>query len=152
MPTTTSKKSIQNDKAYESFIEGLQLIDLALKSSTSTLDRDAFFDILGKRKTVIRAFRDDYKITEVGKKYFEAEGRFTLSVSETAESAAVLKMEFVFEIHMHGAAPIWKEGAERFVQSELRLVLVPYARQFVASMTSQMGIPPVVIPLATKEG
>ena len=37
---------------------------------------------------------------------------------------------------------------ERFVDSEFRLILVPYARQFVSSTTAQMGIPPLVIPLS----
>lgn len=153
MRTNTKRHTQKNkDADYESFLQGLQLVDLHLASSSSVVDREAFFALYGRSKKMIRSFRDEYAITTVGPRYFEAEGRFTLSVSESADSEAALRLEFAFSVHMHGTPPIWEEGAERFVESELRLILVPYARQFVTQMTGQMSIPPIILPLASDGG
>jgi len=153
MPTQKNLQIKENDKTYEAFLRSLRLIGLALKSCSAAVDREAFFELSKDRKKSVRKFLDDYKLTAAGDEFFEAEGHFELTVSAPPkESPTALRMNFVFEVHMHGAVPIWQEGAERFVKSELRLILVPYARQFITSMNGQMAIPPVVIPLAPGRG
>ncbi len=147
MSTHTKQKS-KAAPSYEDFLHGLQLIDLSLKSCSAFVDSGGLFGMLSKDKSPVRAFRNEYKLTKIGQKYFEAEGQFTVTESANPDSAPPLKMEFVFEVHMHATASVWKEGAERFVESELRLLLIPHARQFVLNMCGQMGIPPVVLPLA----
>ena len=149
MTTTKKARTTQNDKAYEGFLQSLELVSLALRSCSSQLNRDAYFDItFGKNRKALRSLRDTYSVTSFDETYFEAEGRFALTVSSGTDDPPVLMIEFVYEIHMHGKPPLSKEMADRFTKSELRLILIPFARQFISTLSAQMAIPPVLIPLA----
>lgn len=89
---------------------------------------------------------EQYRISRVEEEFFESEGIFEFVVSDSTSIA--LKVESVFEVHIHAAKPVRKEMVERFTNAELRLILLPYARHFVSTITAQMQIPPVVLPLA----
>jgi hypothetical protein len=150
----TTKKKLQisgppqYDSAYDAFVQGLDLIGLALKSSRCDLDRRAFFSI----EEPVKAFVHKYRLTELAENSFDAEGYFELSISESKDKAPAVKMECIYETHFHGEAPIRREDAERFIDSELKLVLIPHARQFFYSLGGQMSIQPIIVPLATRSG
>jgi hypothetical protein len=150
--TTKKKPQIAGlkefDSAYDAFVEGLDLIGLALKSCRCDLDRGAFFSI----DEPVKAFVHKYRLTELSGNSFDAEGYFELSISEAKDKAPAVKMECIYETHFHGEAPILRENAERFIESELKLVLLPHARQFFYSLGGQMSIQPIVVPLSTKSG
>jgi hypothetical protein len=94
-------------------------------------------------------FLHSYRVRSIGKGHFDAEGDYTMMVAGSEEEPPALKIDCVFEVHMHVKPPFDKSHAERFAESELQLILVPYARQFISATTSQMSIPPVIAPLAT---
>lgn len=137
------------DSDYEAFIRNLQLIALGLNSCSSHLDRTAFFEALRKETKLRRRFTEDYRVSGCGEKYFDCEGKFSVTISEQDSKATkpLLTIECVFEVHMHGDPPVDKRFAERFATSELRFLLLPFARQFVSNTTANMHIPPVVLPL-----
>jgi hypothetical protein len=148
---TTKKKQqtagpLQYDTEYDSFVQGLQLVGLGMKSCRGDLDREALF----ASKETAKIFVHKYRLTDFSDKAFDAEGNFELAISESEEAAPAVKMECVFEVHFHGHGAILREHAERFVGSELRLILVPLARQFFFSLSGQMAIAPVVVPLTTR--
>jgi hypothetical protein len=134
------------DKEYGEFVQGLDLVGLALKSCRCDLDRSAYFGLPEN----LTSFTHKYRLTLFTETTFDAEGNFELSVSESEDIAPPLRMECVFEVHFHGKAPLRREDVERFIGSELKLVLVPHARQFFFSLTGQMAIPPSVLPLTTR--
>ncbi|HTB10192.1 MAG TPA: hypothetical protein VK752_01405 [Bryobacteraceae bacterium] len=141
----------ENDHKYEKFLEGLTLVNVGMKACSAFLDRDSFYELFSEKKGgPTRAFKDTYKIAKLGQNFFEAVGHFVVTVTEELNGKPTLSVECEFEAHIHGTAPIPKPFAERFVKSEFQLILVPYARQLVASLTAQMSIPPLVIPLSTK--
>lgn len=149
--TTTPKKKIainspEYDAAYDAFVQGLELVGLGLKSCRADLDRGSLFAL----EKPIKTFNHKYRVTEFSDKTFDAEGSFEVAMAESEEKVPAAKIECVFEVHFHGESPVYKEHVERFVGSELRLVLVPLARQFFFSLSGQMGIPPVVVPLTTR--
>lgn len=153
MPTSTQKaiNSLQqNDGRYEEFLRGVELVSVGLRGCSAHLDRAGLSRLWSSEKRPPRTFSDTYRLTEVGSGFFEAAGLFVVKVQESLSVAPVLSVECEFEAHLHGVEPISKAFVERFVKSEFRLILVPYARQFVSSITAGMSIPPLIIPLSTK--
>jgi hypothetical protein len=149
--TTKKKVSIPKspppyDSDYDAFVQGLELIGLALKSCRCDIDREAFYAVENKDRTFIHK----YRLTDLSDGSFDAEGDFELSISESPEAAPILKMECEFQVHMHAKPGLSEEHAERFISNELRLILVPHARQLFFSLTAQMSIPPVITPLTTR--
>jgi hypothetical protein len=152
MPMSTRKatSSLQeNDGGYARFLEGLELIAVGLKGCSAHLNRSGMARLSREERRSLRSFTEAYKVTEVGRGYFEACGSFIVTVRESAEAKPVLLVECEYEAHLHGPEPLSVAFIERFVGSEFQLILVPYARQFISSTTAQMSIPPVVIPLST---
>jgi hypothetical protein len=151
MSTSSKKTTTQQDSIdYLKFLSEVKLIGLGLKSSLTFLDRKIFFDLVDRERKPERRFSEEYKPTAVGEEFFEAEGSYEITVGDGDEVG--LRIKCSFEVHMHGPAPIDPKLAERFASSDLRFVLSPFARQFVANATAQMQIPPILIPLATAAG
>jgi preprotein translocase subunit SecB len=140
----------ENKDDYARFLEGIDLVSVGLRACSVSLDRAGLFELYTDKKSPLRVFRHTYKVTDIGKNYFEASGSFFVSVKESQESEPKLSVECEFEAHLHGHEPIPKTLVERFVQSEFQLLLIPYGRQFVSTITAQMSIPPVVLPLSTR--
>lgn len=125
---------------------------LGLKDSSAKIERDALLDAVMKEKKPVRKFTQTYRVSELGPKYFESEGRFSLTLLDpnSKEERSLLAIDCTFVVHMHFKPPAKSEFPERFSQSELRLVMIPYVRSFIADMTARMAIPPVTIPLTTR--
>jgi preprotein translocase subunit SecB len=151
MPIQKKLQSTQLDSAYAAFIRELDLVAVGLKSCSSQIDRVSFFKLGRGPKKSLKVFTQDYQLGTVGKNYFDAEGRFSVAITEAEKSKPALLIEFTYLAHVHCPEPVPKAMAERFCKSELRLVLVPYARQFVSTLTGQMSIPPVVLPLTVRQ-
>ena len=139
-------KNPEYDADYDAFIHGLELVGLGVKSCRCDLDRTALF-AAPKR---VKLFDQKYRITELMENSFDAEGNFELTISESEEKAPAVRMECVYEIHFHGESPLVREHCERFAASELKLILAPMARQFFFSLSGQMSIAPIVLPLTTR--
>jgi len=143
---TKRKKTSHGNGNHADFLAGLQLYGLALKSCNVALDRQAYWDSAQKEKKPTRRLNEHYRVSAVKDDFFESEGLFNLVLGE--EERPGLKIDCVFEVHIHTKTPINRESVERFTSSELRLLLLPYVRHFISSITSQMQIPTIVLPLA----
>jgi preprotein translocase subunit SecB len=149
----TKKKSTADSrtKSYEEFVRGLRLIILALRSSSSRIDRQEFFRATEEEKpTAERKISANYEVEQIGEDFFDAIGKFTLTVRAAGAGEALLTVECAFEAHFHTKGGPDKEFAKRFTESEFRLVVWPYFRQFVSDMTARMYIPPIIPPLSTE--
>ncbi len=151
MPTKlkNSRTALDADR-YVNFAAGLELVGLGLKSASCQLDRIGYVRFRQNAKKLFRTLDGDAKITDLGERHFDAEVKFTLMLRPGPRAAAdkSLSVEYAFEAHFHiqpGTAD--RALVERFVQSELPIILLPYARQFISTITAQMAIPPIVIPL-----
>ena len=122
---------------------------MGLKSSSAALQREVLWQ-LNKHEKPECKLSEQYKQTEIGEGYFEAEAQYKVTIA--AGERLALKIECTFEIHVHAQSPVKPEMAKRFAESDLRFIILPYARHFVTDMTSQMQIPPIVLPLATVGG
>ena len=143
--TKVTSSQVASDSEYSEFLSGLKLIGLGLKSSAATLDRQKFWKLTQEQEKSRRRVSETYKVTGVGEKFFEAEVRYEVCLGEA--DAVGLRISCTFEVHMHARPPIDKAMVERFSNSDLRFILLPYARHFISDMTGEMQIPPVVLPL-----
>ena len=81
---------------------------------------------------------------------FDAIGDFKLTVQDPKTDKAALKIDAQYAAHFQGKKPIDRVLAERFVKSELKLVMWPFFRQFVFDTTGRMAIRPITVPLSTE--
>jgi preprotein translocase subunit SecB len=136
------------DSQYSSFLRGIKLIALGLEGCSSKLDRDQFWE-LNEKKLSVRRIAADYHLLEVQKNFFNISAKFKLSVEDKQGTSTALLIECEYAAHFHFAeSAVVKEFAQRFTESELRLIVWPYFRQFVNDVTGRMAIPPILIPLS----
>ena len=150
LPKQKNEPPALSDADYLSFLSSVELVGLGLKSSNSSINREIYFDLVDQKAKPVRRFSELYESTEIGGNFFEAEGRYEVSIADG--DAIGLRIECVFEVHLHAPKPINPQMVQRFAKSDLRFMLLPYARQFVTGVTGQMQIPPIVLPMATARG
>jgi hypothetical protein len=147
------RKSIQvlksADSKYEQFLKSVKPVALGLTSSFSRLDRESYARLMSQKDRAISIISTEYKLLVAESDYFDASGKFSLSVSEGKKSISALTIECSYEAHFHCKAPVARELADRFTASELRLVLWPYFRELVFDLCGKMSIPPITIPFTT---
>jgi preprotein translocase subunit SecB len=145
------KKSLptNRDQQYALFLKGITLLGLAMQESHTAQDRAAYVrlcesDKLGKRIST------EYRTMEIEKTFFNASAKMSLVMGDKRNPLTpAITVECTYVAHFHcDGCEITKELAERFTQSELRLVVWPYFRQFVNDATARMSIQPIVIPFS----
>lgn len=149
------KKSLTPSKpsanGYAEFLRELQLIGLGLSDCSAKLDRELYFDVVSKKNST-RTISSHYELTGVQKEFFDVSAQFSLQVQDKARKSTPLVIECRFIGHFHCGEHGAPQGfADRFCQSELRIVLWPYFREFVSDITSKMAIPPLLVPLAAAQ-
>jgi hypothetical protein len=135
------------DAAYEHFLKHVRPIGLGLLESTCKLNRSAYGQLMSQKNRAGRLISTEYKLVAAEGGYFDATGRFSLAVAEHQKATPALAIEAFYETHFHCKAPVNRELAERFVASELRLVMWPYFRELVFDLCGKMSIPAITIPL-----
>jgi preprotein translocase subunit SecB len=143
------KPSRPADSNYEQFLRSVKPVGLALASSFSQVDREAYARLMKQKDGPTRSISTEYKLCEAEAGYFDATGKFLLTVTDGEKANPALIINCKYESHFHCKAPVDKDLAERFTASELRLVLWPYFRELVHDFCGKMGIPPVTIPFST---
>jgi hypothetical protein len=141
----TTKPNKPSD--YSDFLRGIALIGLGLQDCRSKIDREAYGNSLQKKKSE-RLILTDYKLGKSYQNFFDVTAYFILTVSDAKKKPSnVLTIECTYGAHFHcDECEDHREYAQRFAESELRLVMWPYFRQFVNDMTGRMTIPPIFIP------
>lgn len=139
---------------YTDFLSRLDPAMLGLQSSSSVLDRQAFWALSDNAERVLSS---KYTLLKVAKDYFDVEASFSLSIHRAENDGQVeqaLKIDCTFFGHFHVDVdvPAHKDLAKKFAETESWLLFWPFFRQFVADTVGRMAIPPVVVPLALGPG
>jgi preprotein translocase subunit SecB len=138
----------RREEQYSEFLHSIKLIALGLENCSANLNRRLYATLAAKKNTD-RSILSDYRLGEVEKEFFDVSANFTMRVEDKAKTSRALSIECSFAAHFHCETSEWtNEFAERFTQSELRLILWPYFREFVNDISSKMAIPPLLIPLS----
>jgi preprotein translocase subunit SecB len=144
---TTAEKKIAKDSGYAAFIASLHLYSIGLAESSCSIDRDEYW---GKDEEKSVSYKMMSKPLALQEKTFDARSSLTLTITGEKSKAAIVKIVVTFELHFH-ASPITKELVDKFCESEIRLIVWPYFREYVSNTIGRMHIPPVILPLSDKE-
>lgn len=150
MPPKKSTRTTLNEKQhYEAFLKQLKLLGLGLDKCSAKLDRHIYFEL--KADQTLREIAANYKTSSIGTDFFSAEAFFKLWISNKKTKGTALYIECTFSTLFDCKEKPSKQFVKQFADSELRLLIWPYFRQFVNDLTSRMAIQPVVVPLAEPE-
>jgi hypothetical protein len=149
MPTKSRSAVNAGDKKYEDFLKGLELVNLGLIRSSSEFNLQEYRRIYREKEhKVRRLISANYELERFEKLFFESSARFSLAMEDEQSNVKIVQIEAVFLGHFHGKPLMEKGLVERFTNSELRLAVWPYFRQFVHDQSARMSIPPILIPLS----
>jgi preprotein translocase subunit SecB len=154
MKTDKLRDALEVEVGYQRFLQSVTLVAVGLNNCSCRLDRLRYLSQFRmKSQESRRSFEQTPRVMEIGEKYFDAEVAFNVkwTSEEKGESNTLLSVEFVLEAHFHADTPEPVQ-AQKFAESQLLTILLPYARYFVSSVTSQMSIPPVLLPLSAMQG
>jgi preprotein translocase subunit SecB len=141
-----------SDSQYDKFLESIEPFSVSLNSCSASIDRYRNWQARRKKLRPISHISADYEVEWVGEKAFDIIGKMAVTTEHPETNERILHIECAFETHFHrGAALIHKDYVSRFAQGELRVFIWPYFRQFIADITSKMGIAPIMIPITVRE-
>jgi preprotein translocase subunit SecB len=141
--TRTKRPAKQGTLDYVTFLQSLNVSWIALVESKLSVDRDRLL----KDESPNVAILWKGEATMVEKTHFEAKASFIVRVDESKGKKELAHFEGDFLIHIHSSHDIRKAHVERFTNSEVRLVIWPYVREYVSTTCNRMFIPPIFLPL-----
>jgi hypothetical protein len=143
-----------NSERYYEFLQKVWPTEIALRTCAAKFDRPRYWArVRGKKPSdELRRLDTRYQLEDVGANYFDASGVLRLTIQDKKNRRTLVEIACAFEAHLHlrGNQPIRREHARRFAESELRVVLWPYFREFVTDISSKMSIPPLLIPVSLR--
>jgi preprotein translocase subunit SecB len=143
----TDKKEAAKVDDYQAFISSLELYMIGLAESSCEINRK---DYWAKEEGKNVSFKLTSKPNSVDQKHFDARSTIALTMTGEKSKATVVKINAAFDLHFH-AKPINKGLVDKFCESDIRLIVWPYFREYVTSTISRMHIPPILLPLSSKE-
>jgi preprotein translocase subunit SecB len=140
---TPTRTAIAED-GYTGFLRSVELFGIAVIDSEFQVDRDKYFEEEDKSLSVLWKCQP----TEVGDDYFEADARLSVKLRAGKEANPLLKLDATFRLHMHAPKPLNREFIDRFADSEVKIIIWPYFREYVTSVCGRMHIPQITLPFA----
>jgi hypothetical protein len=144
---SAKKKGHLEAGSYANFIRSLDLYGLSLAESRFKCDRERY---LSERSHEIaftwKAKRTPLSGNRKDKRAFNlwAELRLVVTAPKSDEAFFVLSAGFLLHIH---SEVIEAEHIERFCNSEVRILVWPYFREYVSNVCGRAHIPPITLPL-----
>jgi hypothetical protein len=146
MANSVRDRKITTDN-YSKFLSELELFSIALIRSTCRVNRKEYLHVDDTNVS----FKLSSKSLQVHDSSFDVCSTLRLKVTSEKSGDLQLWITATFEMHIHGAAPLAPEFIERFCDSEVRLIVWPYFREYVGNMSTRMHIPPFILPLRSRE-
>lgn len=140
MPTRSNVgRKVDN---YTDFVRSLELVIIALTGSTFRIKRDEYFK--GSHDLVVEA---GFKPKKVAENHFDLQAELKVKLV-SKKSTALLELTATYELHFHGEPPLDAKLVRRFAESDARLVVWPYFREYVSDVSARMYVPPILLPLS----
>jgi preprotein translocase subunit SecB len=130
---------------YREFLTSLNLSLIALTEANVKGDRDKYLN--EPNHDISMAWKG--KAIASGRGHFDVLADLMVTVSKPKSKACFLELTVTYKLHIHCAKEFPPEYLRRFCDSEVRLMVWPYFREYVTSTCGRMHIPPVFLPLAT---
>jgi len=145
---TTKKARVVERTAYTSFLRSLDLFSISLVDSSFHGDREQYFENPKHELDV------DWR-TEVagqGEESFDVRANVKIRISAPTTKKDFFTLTASYVLHVHAPAPLDPKYVQRFTDSEVRLIVWPYVREYVTSMFGRMHVPPAILPVTGSKG
>jgi hypothetical protein len=155
---------------YKRFLSHVNLYALGLDSVSADIKREAYTIAHAEASSeIFRLIESNFNLIEFTREHFDVQAKFNLRVRLKYASSTnlpapspvvaevkkdgedLLCIQTSFTAHFHCKKSVaGKSHAERFANSEARLIFWPYFRQTVSDLTARMSIRPITVPLSLK--
>jgi preprotein translocase subunit SecB len=133
--------AVQIDPEYTQFLQSVELISISIVHSSFRIRRDEYL----RSEDTQNEARLRCTPIEVGDGSFDL--RATLKLTASSEHRPLVRLFATYELHFH-SKNVTRERVERFASNEVRVVIWPFFREYVASATARMHVPPIILPIA----
>lgn len=130
---------------YTDFLRSLELSTIALSEAAIKGDREKYLH--EPNHSISMGWTSKPIIS--GRQHFDVVAELMVNVSKPKSQSHFLELKAKYLLHIHCAKEFPPEYVNRFCDSEVRLMVWPYFREYVTSTCGRMHIPPVFLPLAT---
>ena len=139
----TGKPKLAKGDSYTDFVRSLELITIALTSSSTRIKRDEYFEEKAPDLSVAMAL----KPKRLSRGHFDLQAEATVKLTRK-RSDCLFDLSVTYELHFHARPPIDAKLVRRFADSDAHLVLWPYLREYVSDVSARMYVPPIVLPVS----
>jgi preprotein translocase subunit SecB len=87
------------------------------------------------------------KLQSIGDGFFDVRSTLTLAITKAGDERPLVRFLATYDLHFHGK-DISKKNVDKFVASEVRLIIWPYFRELVNNASGRMHIPPIILPIS----
>lgn len=129
--------------AYTDFVKSLELFTIALTSSKFRVNRYEFF----KQRDADLVVGVSCKANKIRRDHFDLQAELLLQLRRK-RARPILELSATYHLHFHAAPPLDPKLARRFADSDARLVLWPYFREYVNNVSARMYVPPLLLPIS----
>lgn len=131
---------------YRDFLKSLNVSFIALSDCDAHVDRGRYFETKEELMFAAQA-----KATNITAEAFDVEAEISVKAQEAGKKDGSLRIGVTYLLHFHSKEPLQKSYVQRFVNSDVRLMVWPYFREFIAATTGRMHIPPVTLPITDRD-
>jgi preprotein translocase subunit SecB len=145
---TTKKSQAVEQPTYTSFLRSLEPFFISLTDSSFHGDREQYFE--NQKHELDVTWR-----TELAKKWkesFDVRAHVTIRIFAPATKKDFFTLSASYLLHVHAPAPLDPEHVQRFTESEVRLIIWPYVREYATSVFGRMHVPPAILPVTGSKG
>ena len=144
----SKKKGRAEQATYPSFLRSLDLFSISLTNSTFHADRDQYFEHTKHELDV------EWKTDVAGRweESFDVRVDIKIGISAPTAKQAFFLLNASYLLHVHAPAPLDYDHVKRFADSEVRLIVWPYAREYATSIFGRLHVPPAILPVIGSKG
>ena len=147
MPQEKKKRALTTAEAdYTQFLKSIEPITIALIKSRFRVDRDQYFTERPRRLSIAWHCTP----VDVGSSHFEANAEIFVKLGSSSKSKPSVEVEATFQMHIHAAKPIDRRFVDRFAESDVGILIWPFFREYVSSVSGRMHIPPIILPVVIR--
>jgi preprotein translocase subunit SecB len=140
----TRKKTVPaQQKSYIDFLRGLKPVRISLVESHFSSNREQYL----KEKVHQLSVLWKSETAESDGECLEVRAHVAVKVSAPKSSRVFFDLTATYLLHLHTPLPRRREHVARFSDSEARLMIWPYVREYVSGISGRMHVPPIVLPL-----
>jgi len=140
---TRKTEAAEGKKSYPRFLASLNLMSISLVRSRFSGDRQQYF----KNKAHQLSVSWTSKTSKRGEDFFDIGVDVAISLAVPKSDVTFFDLTASYLLHVHAPAPLNKVYIKRFSDSEVRLLVWPYVREYVSNISGRMHVPPIVLPL-----